>query len=438
MRHEANGEHAFLGPSDTGIPLTATQEGMWFAERLNPGRSGYHDAVTLHLAGRLAPDALRKAFADCHRRHDALRGRVRQDGGELTQTFDAAAPPLHEHDLSGLAPERREAAGRRRFALDCTEPFDLGSGPLWRTRLLRLREHDHRLLIVMHHLMTDGWSHGVFLRTLLSRYAQHVSGASAGSSPAPTFADWARHRVEAENAPEIAGLARRAAVELHDVPRRVSLPGVNDVAGTRGGVLPLDLQAAEMAAFQAACARLRVSRFMALTGLLAHLISETARVPELMISAPVADRRTPESGRLLGCTINTIPVRFTAVVSPIEAVTGARDAVVSALRLLPVPYREVIRAAEQSFSTSLADPLTNLSCEEFSSPSGSWQVGDLTITALPRGEFQTRHDLTLSVPRDMAGRPELIYPLPRWDPAAIEQVGARLADLVRTVGRSAG
>jgi hypothetical protein len=176
---------------------------------------------------------------------------------------------------------------------------------------------------------------------------------------------------------------------------------------------------------------------MAMTGLLAYLIGDITGTPELVVSAPVADRLTREATQVLGCTINTIPILFGPATSPAEAAAAGRQAVASGLRLLDVPYREIIRAAEPSFTASLADPLTNISCEESSVPRGTWRMDDLTVTMLPRGEFRTRHDLTLSVPRGVTDAPELIYPVQRWAPEAIADVAARLAGLVRSLGGAA-
>ncbi|MFF1297242.1 MULTISPECIES: condensation domain-containing protein [unclassified Streptomyces] len=423
--------------SDDGSPvaLTATQEGMWFAERLDPGLSGYHDAVTLHFEGPLDIDALRLALNDCRRRHDALRLRVRATGSTLTQSFDAPPPAWHDDDLSGLTRREQEADHRRRFALDCTEPFDLAEGPLWRVRLLRLGREEHQVLMVLHHLMTDGWSHGVFLRSLLSCYGARLSGPPPRVPPAPSFRDWAVRRVAAEGTPLTADRARAAAEELRAAPRRVELPGLTQGRGTRGGVLELPLEADDMARFNTACATARMSRYMTLTGLFAHMIREVAGAPEIVLAAPVADRLTRDGSRTLGCMINTVPIRVVPGDPGLRAAAaGGRSGVVSALQLLAVPYRDVIRAVQTPFGTSLADPLTNLACEEYNSPRGTWQVGDLTVTARPRGEFQARHDLTLSVPLDPAGVPELIYPALRWDAGAVRELAAHLAGLIRSFG----
>jgi Condensation domain len=425
-------------PPGQSVMLTATQEGMWFAERLNPGRSGYHDAVTLALAGPLDPDGLQAAIADCRLQHDALRLRVCEAGGKLTQSFDAAAPRWHHDDLRALTADRQRANVRRRFALDCTEPFDLAAGPLWRLRLVRLADEEHKLLIVMHHLMTDGWSHGVFLRSLISRYATRLADPAARPLPAPSFRLWASRRIAAENALATADRALEAARQLRSAPRRVELPGLIAASETRGSVLALELTQGDLASFDAACATAGLSRYMAMTGLFAHLIGDLASTPELVISAPVADRVTPDAARILGCMINVVPMRVMARAAGLaEAARAGRQAVVSALELLDVPYRDIVRGAEAPFGFSLADPLTNVSCEEFNSPRGTWQVGELTVTIHPRGEFQVRHDLTLSVPRTSADPPELIYPAARWNPGAIAGLGSRLAGLVRAFGRGA-
>jgi len=411
---------------------------MWFAERLNPGRSGYHDAVTLNLTGPLELEALRVAFADCRQQHDALRLRVHESGGKLTQTFDAIAPAWREMDVRGLTPDRQGAAVRRHFAIDCTEPFDLAGGPLWRMRLVRLADQEHQLLIVLHHLMTDGWSHGVFLRSLISRYVARLRGLATPPPLAPSFELWASRRVAAEKAASAAGKAQEAALQLRSAPRRVELPGLIDVREARGSVLALELPPDDMSSFDATCASAGLSRYMAMTGLFAHMIAEVSGAPELIVSAPVADRAAPDAARVIGCMINAVPMRVVPPAAGLMAAARAgREAVVSALGLLDVPYRDIVRAVDAPFDTSLSDPLTNIACEEFNSPRGTWQVGELTVTVRPRGEFQVRHDLTLSVPSGVTDPPELIYPARRWQPGAVADLAAHLVRLVRSFGREA-
>ena len=427
------------GPAaQPSVALTATQEGIWFAERLSPGRSGYHDAVTLDLTGQLDTEVLRAAFADCRLQHDALRLRVHQAGGKLTQTFDASAPAWHESDLRGLAQDRQAAAIRRHFAIDCTEPFDLTAGPLWRTRLVQLGGDEHKLLIVLHHLMTDGWSHGVFLRSLISRYAARLRGLATPPPAAPSFRLWASRRIAAEAAATTAGKAKEAALRLRSAPRRIELPGLIDVGEARGSVLALELSQDEMSSFDAACAAAGLSRYMGMTGLFAALLAEATGAPELVISAPVADRAGPDAAGVIGCMINAVPMRVACPATGVLAAARAgREAVVSALGHLDVPYRDIVRAVEAPFDSSLSDPLTNIACEEFNSPRGTWKVGDLTVTVRPRGEFQVRHDLTLSVPNAVTDIPELIYPARRWQPGAIAELAARLARLIRSLAREA-
>jgi hypothetical protein len=417
------------------VGLTATQEGIWFAEQLDPGRSGYHDAVTVHLDGPLDVELLRESLADCHARHDALRlrVRVREARGALVQSFDAAVPPWHQHDLSGLTPQRQAADGRRLFGLDCTEPFDLAGGPLWRLRLLRLNETEHRLLLVLHHLMSDGWSHGVFLHTLLSCYAARRNRTKP-PAPAPSFRDWALRRIAAERAS--ADQARAAAADLSGTPRRFALPGLRAGRVIRGAVHPLPITTDTLAAFNAACAARGVSRYMAMTGLFAHLVQDLAGTGEVVLAAPVADRLSPGSDRIVGCMINAVPIRITATgPGAWSAVAAGRAGVVSALRLLDVPYRDVVRATGITAGAALADPLTNLACEEFNSPRGTWQVGELRITTVPRGEFQTRHDLTLCVPRAPDSAPELLFPMACWSTGAIESLAGSLAELLGAFGQ---
>ncbi|WP_176308616.1 condensation domain-containing protein [Micromonospora sp. NBS 11-29] len=419
-----------MSPVPAALPLTATQEGIWLAELLEPGESGYHDTAVSRVVGELDPDALRAALSDVQRHHEALRCRlVTTDDGVPTQVFDVDAVDWSYREAAPGTPVERLVG------LDSSEPFDLAEGPLWRVRLIRTGPAEHVLIVVTHHLVTDGWSHGVFLRTLLACYlARTQQVGPALPAPALSYHDWIVDKLRRERDARHPERVREAAARLVDAPRRWAPAGLTDgVAGRRATLLPVPLPAPRIADFRQSCRALHTTPYMALAGLFALLLARRTGTGEVVVAAPVAHRADPRTAPLMGCMIDVVPVRVEVdPAGPVrDAVVAGRAATVAALRHLDVPYREISRALR--VPPGDADPLTNLSLEEFNAPMGTHRFAGLEIEALPRVGLRTRHDLSLSVPAGLSQPPELLVPAGRWRPGTVAALAEEFAELVAEV-----
>ena len=150
-----------VGPA----PLSFAQERLWFIDRMEPGNAGYNVVTALRLQGALDVDALRRSLGEIVRWHEALRTVFAEvDGRPVQRVQPFAGFPLAVEDVSkeGLPQAEREMA--MRFAEEAKRGFDLSAGPLVRVRLLRLGRGDHALLLVLHHVVSDGWSLGILFR----------------------------------------------------------------------------------------------------------------------------------------------------------------------------------------------------------------------------------------------------------------------------------
>jgi hypothetical protein len=167
-------------------------------DRMQPGSPRYNEPAALRLRSPLDAAVLSQALDECVRRHEALRTRfVTVAKGEPAQLVDPPATiPMPVVDLSELAPSAREAELTRRIAVEVQRPFELTRAPLLRATLFRLDAREHVLLAVTHHIVSDGWSIGVFERELAQLYV-----AFRGKRPSPLpelpiqyadFASWHR------------------------------------------------------------------------------------------------------------------------------------------------------------------------------------------------------------------------------------------------------
>ncbi|WP_211958843.1 condensation domain-containing protein, partial [Cupriavidus numazuensis] len=143
---------------DGGQPLSYAQSRQWFLWELEGGGSAYHITGALRLQGQLDVAAVRESFGAIVARHEALRTVFRANAEGLAEQWvmEAGAFQFSEIDLSDAADAEAEAG---RVARELAEtPFELGTGPLLRVGLLRLAAGEHVLVVVMHHIVSDGWS----------------------------------------------------------------------------------------------------------------------------------------------------------------------------------------------------------------------------------------------------------------------------------------
>ena len=184
-------------PRGEHVPVSFSQERLWFLDQLLPDTSVYNIAQAWRLRGSLNGPALRQALNEIVRRHEALRTSFHAVEGEA---FQVIAPSLELElplvDLRRLPPADRERDALRLAGEEATRRFDLSTGPLIRASLLRLEDEEHVLLITMHHIVSDGWSLGVFFRELSISYEAYCRGETPELADLPIqyadFSTWQR------------------------------------------------------------------------------------------------------------------------------------------------------------------------------------------------------------------------------------------------------
>ncbi|MFJ9746703.1 amino acid adenylation domain-containing protein [Streptomyces chartreusis] len=290
-------------------PLTPLQEGLLFhAAYDDQGPDVYEGQWTLELSGRLDAARLRAAWNGVAARHATLRaGFHRLASGRLVQGVVAdVAIPWREVDLSGLGAEETAVRLAETAAQEQTERFDPARPPLLRLVLVRMSEERHRLMIVTHHILFDGWSMSVVLDEVAALYAS--GGDDSALGPAPSFRDhlaWlARQDKEAALTAwraELAGVDEPTLVD----PRERAKDSAD--AGFLTREFPEDFTA-RLVAF-ARAGGLTVNTL--LQGAWALVLSRLTGSTDIVFGAPVAARPTELPGveGMVGVFMNTVPVR---------------------------------------------------------------------------------------------------------------------------------
>src|SRR5262249_23902311 len=174
-------------------PTSFAQQRLWFLDQLLPGNPTYSIPAALRLKTTLNVAALRRSLNEIVRRHEALRTSFGFVDGQAVQVIaDALELDLPVAGLRGIPAAERESEALRLAAAEARRPFDLARGPLLRANLLQLGEADYVFLLVMHHIVTDGWSMGVFFRELTELYGAFVIGRPSLLAELPIqYADYA-------------------------------------------------------------------------------------------------------------------------------------------------------------------------------------------------------------------------------------------------------
>ncbi len=180
------------------LPLSYAQERQWFLWQLEPESSAYHIPTALRLRGRLDIASLQRSFAALVERHESLRTRIARMGDEWVQVVSADVSLALEVEVQRGLDEQRLL---ERVEAEIARPFDLEQGPLLRVTLLEVDADEHVLVMVQHHIVSDGWSMQLMVEELVQLYAGYSQGLDVVLPALPIqyadYALWQRSWMEA-------------------------------------------------------------------------------------------------------------------------------------------------------------------------------------------------------------------------------------------------
>jgi amino acid adenylation domain-containing protein/non-ribosomal peptide synthase protein (TIGR01720 family) len=325
-RGEAAAQVAAIGrrPDAGPAPVSFSQQRMWFLDQLAPGSPTYNLRVLLRLSGPLDRPALARSFQEVVHRHEVLRTAFREEGGVPVQVvLPHLDLPLPSIDLSALPAPLRQEESQRRTREIAGGSFDLAHPPLLRVALVVLGSpglgaSDHHLIVVMHHIVSDGWSMGVLVREIGALYEAFQAGRPGGSFlpglpelpiQYADFAVWQRGWLTGEVLERDLGYWRErlagAAAEL-DLPTDRPRPAVQT---SRGEAWRFSFDAGVMEAVEALARREGATPFMVIAAGLLALLSRLSGQSDLSIGSPIAGRNRPEVEGLIGFFVNTLVLR---------------------------------------------------------------------------------------------------------------------------------
>jgi amino acid adenylation domain-containing protein len=422
----------------TRMPLSHSQERMWFLHRVDANRLGYKIPALVRLEGSLDLAALHAAFDEASRRHHALRTTFVEDGDKVAQIVSSEwRSLLPVLDLTALAEPLRGRESQRRIRELLDLPFDLARAPLLRVCVLRLAPEEHAVVLSMHHIVSDAWSMAVLVAEIVRLYSSRIEGRPAPASDAlvqyPDFARWQRRWLSHDVLEAQLAYWRR---RLKTAPPILHLPGARGRPTRptfRGAVAQIELSERLAASLRALSRQEGATLFMTMVAAFKVLLALYTGERDIAVGTNVANRRRRELEETIGYFANILVLRSDLTGDPSfrEVLKRVREVALEAYAHQDVPYERVLEDL-QGRRRAEGQGLFQAKFSFQDVPQPPTRVPGLVLRTIGTERVSANFDLTLFV--SAAGRRLVVateYSTDIYDRPAIERLHLHYRELMQ-------
>ena len=386
------------------FPLSFMQRFFWLFGQLEPNAPAYNLLRALKITGELDISALGQAFRTLLRRHDVLRtGFFSSLEGELFQcVLDDVDISLTIRDISSLRAFKHELETATIAFEEARKIFDLERPPLLRLTLLRLGPGEHMLILVMHHIITDGWSMSILFKELAQSYEQLAAGQKSEMAPLPLqysdFAQWQQEHLADDAFQEDLEYWQN---NLRGYPGLLQLPSDRPrpaVQSHLGSSESFTIDEALTRRIKQTCVRESVSLYMLLLAAFQVLLSRYTGAHDIAVGTAVAQRNDPDLDGLVGCFINTLVIRGDLSGNPTfrELLQRTRAVSLGALAHQELPFERLLTKLKCERNRSY-NPLFQVMFILHNEPKQVFQLSGLLIEEVECDSGLAKFDLTFEV-----------------------------------------
>jgi acyl carrier protein len=427
------------------LPLSFAQQRIWFLDQIEPGSTAFSKAISLQISGELNVAALVYCLRTIVQRHEILRTTyhvVEKQPVQVIRPAENFFLPVIDLGVlsSGVCEEEMKALTDEKTQL----PFDLTSDLMLRAMLLRLDTRKHVLLLITHHIASDAWSNGVFLREMTALYTAIVAGRPSPLQDLPVqyadYAFWQRQWFQGEVfeaqmrywKQQLDGLSPLALPLDHPRPARRTFHGAQvDIELHKQ--LSNDLK--ELAREEG------VTLFMLLLAAFQMLLARYTEGVDIAVGTPIANRMPTETEGLIGFFINTLVLRTDLSGNPTfrEVLERVRRVALEAYTHQDMPFEKLVEVYSAQRDMSRA-PLVQVVfvlqhvAEAFQS---SIELGDIKLDVLKGDEEAARNDLVLGMFDTVEGlRGSLMYNTDLFEHSTIKKMSEYFTTILSSMATS--
>ena len=391
------------------MPLSFSQQRLWFLSQLEPDSAAYHISVAYRVAGKLNREALQASFQQIIQRHESLRTVFGQDEGVPYQLVLPEMPFALEHiDLRHVPQGEQASELEQQIAVFNSRPFDLQTGPLLRVALFHLVEADCVLAITKHHIISDGSSQGILLQELSMFYEQFLTDAPQPLLDLPVqyadFAVWQQQWLTGKNLANQLDYWRK---QLTGAPPFLELPTDYPRPNKqtfRGGREVLALPESLTTELNELSRGENATLFMTLLSAFQILLRRLAGQEDIVVGTPIAGRNRAEIENLIGFFINNLVIR-TDVADDLtfrELLAQVREQALAAYAHQDLPFEKLLEELKPERDLSRT-PIFQVFFNMLNVELYQLDLAGLQVERLSRTDRESKFDLTLYA-REQNGR----------------------------------
>ncbi|NEP06227.1 MAG: non-ribosomal peptide synthetase, partial [Okeania sp. SIO4D6] len=402
-----NSEEVFVFPASFG------QKRLWLLEQLQPGNSAYNECGAMNCRGQLNTVALEQSLNEIVRRHEVLRTYFAIVKGEPVQVIlPSLTFKLSLTDLRSIAENELEVQVKQLIEQEAQKPFNLKQAPLMRSSLLQLAENEYVLILVLHHIIHDGWSMGLIFReieTLYEAFSNHKP------SPLPElsiqYADFTVHQNQWLQGEVLENLLNYWEQKLKNQPV-LALPTDRPRTTTetyRGATKILVLPKELCNAIKALSQQQGTTLFMTLLAAFKTLLYRYTQQPDISVGTPIAGRNLAQTENLIGFFVNTLVLRSNLEGNPsfLEVLTEVSQVAMEAYDRQDFPFEKLVEVLNPERYLGQT-PLFQVMFVLQNNPLSQIKLSGVTLEPIPREKNISKFDLTLSMEEISPGKTSLL------------------------------
>ena len=414
---------------DGPLPLSFAQQRMWFVTQFEDEAPAYAMPAAVRMRGRLHVDGLRAALQSILDRHEVLRVTYASSDGIPVQVLNAGRQlELPVLDLGTLSESDLDARVQRIVREEVCRPFDLSSELPLRAQLLRLDPSDHVLLLVFHHIVSDGWAKSIFFRELAEFYRATLTQSPADLPELPIqygdYSVWQRRLLVGDAGDRLTAYwteRLRGSSSVLDLPADRPRPARQSY---RGGIERMLLPASLATAVRALSRAESVTPFMTLLAAFQALLFRYSGQTDIPVGAPIANRVRRETEHLIGLFVNVLVMRTSLAGDPSfrQLLARVRETALGAYDHQDMPLERLLEIAQPERSLSHS-PLFQVMFQLRNFPDVVYELEGLRTEVIPIDPGTAQFELFLEVTETPDGLAcSLTYSSGRFDAASARRI----------------
>ncbi|PNJ95094.1 non-ribosomal peptide synthetase [Cylindrospermopsis raciborskii C04] len=383
------------------LPLSFSQSRLWFLDLLEKENAAYNISVAFRLEGDLNVDALQESWQNIIQRHEVLRTTFDNvQGSPIQIVHDWSELKLTIRNLSCLDFQTQQETLRKSIQEVVITPFNLNQLPLLRIHLYQLSADVSVLLLVIHHIIADGWSLGVMVKELSLFYTaicqRNIPSIPPLSIQYGDFANWQREVFQKTQLPIQLAYWKQKLTGANQILELPTDYPRSPIPSYQGSAVNFAINPQTTQEFKKLCESQGATLFMGLLAVFSILLMRYSGQEDLLIGTPIANRNRKQTEDLIGFFVNTLVIRNNLSGNPnfINLLSITKEETLQAYAHQDVPFEKIVEEINPQRNLS-QHPLFQVMFVWQNAPMNKLELPNLQLSPWRLEQRLAKFDLTL-------------------------------------------